>query len=579
MPEVHAIVTRVFYTTGFPYRPSQRESLVYSRIHHPVRTRALVVASLFAGTLAACGGGSDPAAVTAPAPAPAPPSNTRWISSAAQTDLGGAADSGIDGVLLAVDPARPVSPAAVLPSRVDSTAVRVLGGVVDTTRGSLSDPAPRFVVYDAQVNAGSPQSFALYKLPLDAAGTDAPVPQRLSNQVTMCAALGARFSLVGQSLAGDEALITFAAPDNAGSCAAGGVPMLARLSMSANAVPVSLPVAVNERITPVGVIHGSAGQIAAVFAWQDGRFVRTDANMSAPTPLPAASVAGTVDAGSAPIAAGVVTRNGIFVKSADGLRRYDKASGKLSAPLLTGQVGQGAQFNEFFDDQALYVTRVAANGDLELFRVEDAASPSVIKINTDGPLHPWGFRVLKSYVVYAVDGRNDFNVWRKVDGARTNVLAGKRIVLASSLHDRVFHTTTDPSGAEILASSLIDGSAERSLGVARLVSGALALQNTAFARTLRANAGFSHAVVVVPPAGQSSLVGATVRWLGFDDAVADIDAGVLPSTLALGAAVQAPGVVGDAGLFTVSKTGTADAYLFVSRRAAGSLARVANGVQ
>jgi hypothetical protein len=549
-----------------------------SRIHHPVRPRALVVASLFASVLAACGGGGSDPVAPSPAPAPLAPPSARWISSAAQSDLGGAADSGIDGVLVAVDPARPASPAAVQPSRVDSTSVRVLGGVVDIAQGSLSDPAPKFVVYDAQVNVGVSQSFALYKLPLDATGTDAPVPQRLSSQVTMCQAVGARFNLVGQSLAGDDALITFAAPDGAGSCAAGGVPMLVRLGMSAGVAALSLPVAANERVTPVGVIHGSAGQIAAVLAWQDGRFVRTDANLSAPTPLPASSVAGVVDAGSVPTAPGIVTRFGIFVKSADGLRRYDKASGRLSAPLLTGQVGEGAQFNEYFDEQALYITRVAANGELDLYRIEDAASPSVLKINTEGPLFPWGFRVLKTQVVYAVAGRSDFNTWRKADGLRANVLDGKRIVLASSLHDRVFHTTTDPSGAETLASSLIDGSGERSLGAAQIVSGALAAQNTAYARALRANAPFSHAVVAVPAAGQSGLDGATVRWVGFADAAADIDAGVLPTNLTLGTTLQAPGIVGDAGLFTVSKTGTPDAYLFVSRRAAGSLARVANGV-
>ena len=86
-------------------------------------------------------------------------------------------------------------------------------------------------------------------------------------------------------------------------------------------------------------------------------------------------------------------------------------------------------------------------------------------------------------------------------------------------------------------------------------------------------------MVVVPAAGQSGLAGAAVRWLSFDSTALDLDAGTLPSTLALGAAAQAPGIIGDAGLFAVPKTGTTEVYLFVSQRAAGSLARVANGVQ
>lgn len=551
-----------------------------SNIQHPSSARLAVVAFLFVSALSACGGGGgDPVAAPTP-PAPTlPPIPPLWISSAAQTDLAGSADSGIDGPLLAVDPARPASAAALVPSRVDSTVVRIVGGTFDPTAGTLDRPAPRFVVYDAQVSAGAPQSFALYKLALDAVGSAVPVAQRLSTQVTMCSAVGARFSVVGQSLAGDDALITFAAPDSSGSCAAGGVPMLVKLGSTSSAAPVALPVADAQRITLIGVIHGSAGQIAAVLAWQDGRFVRTDANVSNPTPLPAANVAGVVDAGSAPTAAGIVTRWGIFVNSADGLRRYDKATGKLSAPLLTGQVGQGAQFNALLDEQALYITRAAANGSLELYRIEDALAPSVTKINTEGPLHPWGFRVLKSHVVYAVDGRNDFNTWRKADGVRANVLDGKRIVSTSTLHDRVFHTTTDLTGAQTLASSLVDGSAERSLGTAQLISGALATQTTAFARTVRGNGAFSHAVVAVPAQGQPGLAGASVRWVSFDDALADVDAGQLPATLAFGTAVQAPGIVGEAGLFAIPKVGTTDAYLFASRRAAGSLMRVDNGVQ
>jgi len=573
---------RGLYTSGLMH-PNDFRGRAVPHVQHPSSAQRLVLAALFTGIVSACGGGgSNTPAAASPSPAPAPASSTRWISSAAHTDLAGGADSGIDGPLLAIDPAQPGVAAPLSPNAVDSASVRIMGGRVDATLSTLDNPAPRFVVYDAPVTAGATNSFALYKLALDATGSAAPAPQRLSTQVTMCSANGARFKLVGQSLSGDEALITFAAPDSAGSCASGGEPKLVKLGMSSSSAPLALPVGAADSITPIGVIHGSAGQMAAVLAWQNGRFVRTDASLANPVLLASADVAGAIDASSAPVAPGIVTRYGIFIKSADGLRRYDKSNGKISAVLVTGQVGQGAQINEMTDGQALYITRAAAGGSLDLFRIEDSAAPSVVQINnttTEGALDPWGFRVLKSAVLYAVAGRNDFNVWRKSDGARSNVLDGKRVVLSSSLHDRVFHSVTDGAGNTTLASSHYDGSDARSLGAAQVLSGALAAQTTPFTRTLRGNGAFAHAVVVVPAAGQSGLAGAAVRWLSFDSAAADIDAGTLPLTLALGSTPQAPGIIGDAGLFAVPKTGTSEAYVFVSQRAAGSLARLANGVQ
>ncbi len=577
---------RAIYTPGFMH-PNDFRGRALLNVQHPSSAQRLVLAALFTGVLSACGGGGggSPAAV-GPSPTPAPASSTRWISSAAHIDLAGGADSGIDGPLLAIDPAHPGTSSALSPSTVDSASVRIMGGTLDANLSTLDNPAPRFVVYDARVTVGVSNSFALYKLALDATGTAAPAPQRLSTQITMCPAVGARFKLVGQSLGGDEALITFAAPDSTGSCAGGGEPKLVKLGMNSSSAPLALPVAALDRITPIGVIHGSAGQMAAVLAWQNGQFVRTDASLANPVALAAADVAGGIDANSAPIAPGIVTRSGIFIKSTDGLRRYDKSSGKMSAVLLTGQVGQGAQINEMADGEALYITRVSTTpttSSLDLFRVDDTASPSVVQINTgavsEGPLDPWGFRLLKSAVLYAVAGRNDFNIWRKSDGARSNVLDGKVVVLSSSLYDRVFHSTTDGAGNTTLATSLYDGSDTRSLGAAQLISGALATQTAPFARTLRGHGAFAHAVVVVPAAGQSGLAGAAVRWLSFDSAALDLDAGTLPMTLAVGATVQAPGIIGDAGLFAVPKTGTGDAYVFVSQRAAGSLARVANGVQ
>ncbi len=541
------------------------------------------LALLFIGVLAACGGGGDsdpaPGGGTPPPPAPPPPTpvaGPRWISSAAQIDLLGGADSGIDGPLLVVDPGRPDSPAALTPGAVDSTSVRILGGKVDATLSTVESPGPRFVVYDAPAPGGTTVSFSLYKLALDSVGTAAPAPERISSETTICGSLGARFRVIGQSLTGDEALISYLAPDSNGNCGDLALPRLMKLSMGRTAAPIVLPVAEAERLTPIGAIHGSSGQVAAVLAWQNGHFVRADGSLANPLPLADADVVGTPMAPSGP---GIVTRFGIFIKSADGLRRYDKSTGKVSALLLAGQVDAGAQVNDLYDEQGLYVTVAQPGGALDLYRISDTLAPVVTKINEDGPLHPWGFRVLKSSVLYAVDGRDDFTAWRKADGQRSSVLAGKRVVMSSLLSDRVFHTTTDDDGKVTLATSDLDGGNARSFGEAQLASGALATQATPFARSLRANGAFSHAIVVAPEAGKSDLTGGSVRWISFGDAAQDIDAGSLPATLALGNTLQAPGIVAEAGLFSVRKAVGTDAYVFASRRAAASLVRIANGVQ
>ncbi|MEO8151963.1 MAG: hypothetical protein ABI605_02755 [Rhizobacter sp.] len=540
---------------------------------HPSKAHHLALAFLFTGVLAACGGG-DSASAPAPTPGPPPAASARWVSSAAQIDLAGGADSGIDGPLRIVDPAQPDKQAAPSPGTVDSTSVRIMGGTLDSTLSTLDKPGPSFVVYDVAATPAAPGAYSLYKLALDGVGTAAPVPERISTEASICSASGTRFNVLGQSLSGDEALITYQAPDATGSCATGGVPKLVKLSMGRDAAPIALPTAAAERLTPIGVIHGSSGQVAALLAWRNGGYVHTDASMGNAVALASADVSGTVDASATPTSAGIVTRYGIFIKSADGLRRYDKATGKVSAVLLTGQVGSGAQVNEFQDDQALYITTAAAtSGAIDLYRVSDTLLPTVIKLNTEGALHPWGFRVLKSYLLYAVDGRDDFVAWRKADGQRSNVLANKRVVMSSTLYDRVFHTTTDLTGGTTLASSAVDGSDERSLGAALWASGALASQTVPFARSIRGDGAFAHAVVVVPASGKSGLTAGNVRWVSFDTAAQDIDAGNLPAALDLGATLQAPGIIGEAGLLSIAQPGGASSYLFVSQRTAGSLTR------
>ena len=490
-------------------------------------------------------------------------------------DLSGTADSGIEGPLAIVDPSRPTAGARVTPGNVDSTAVRIAGGTVDAVLAATTGAAPRFVVYDVALPAAGVADFGLYKLALDASAS-APLAQRLSSASTMCGGLGARFSLLGQSLAGDSAVFHYTAPTPAWPCSAGGEPRLVTLSMTATSAPVVLPAADAQRLTAVGPVHGNTGQIAAFLAWQGGRFVRTDALLGGPVPLAAADLGGPIGASAAPRAPGLVTRFGVFVLSQDGLRRYDKSTGRLSALLLPGRVASGARVNAQHDDDALYVTAETAGGGLDLYRVTDALVPIVTRLNTEGPLLPLGLRLTRSHVLYAVQGSNDWVAWRKTDGQRSRVLDGREIELASTLHDHVFHSRTDAAGAVVLARSRVDGSGETSFGNARLISAALAESHSPFARTLRANAPFDHAVVAQPAAGAGGLIGlagATVRWLAFDaaGAGADMEMGVLPA--ALNGTLESPGVIGNAGLFVVRAPGGA-ARMFVTRRLVGSLAEV-----
>ncbi len=539
------------------------------------RVGTLVLLVSLAGLLAGCGGGggdaapSPPPAPPPPNPAPPAPAAPRWLSTAPLVDLSGTADSGIDGPLTVVDPLRPTAAVRVNPGSVDSTALRITGGQVDATLGSTTGAAPRFIVYDVALPAAGTNDFALYQLALDAAAS-APVAQRLSTESSLCGGLGARFTLLGQSLAGDNAVFHYTAPTPAWPCSSGGEPRLVNLSMGPASAPVVLPAAADERLTAIGPVHGSNGQLAAFLAWQGGRFVRTDASLGSPVALAAGDIGGPVDAAAAPRAPGLVTRFGIFVLSQDGLRRYDKSTGRLSGLLLPGRVATGARVNAQHDDDALYVTVDTTSG-IDLYRVTDALAPVVTRLNIEGPLLSLGLRLTRSYVLYAVDGRNDWLAWRKSDGQRSRVLDGREIELASTVHDRILHSRTEAGGSVVLARSHVDGSGETSLGNARLISAGLAESMSPFARSLRTNAAFDHALVAVPAAGATGaavLGGATVRWLALAAAGADIEVGVLPTGLT--GQLEAPGIVGPAGLFAVRPS--AGAWrLFTTNRSAGSL--------
>jgi hypothetical protein len=540
------------------------------------RRAAALVAPLALLALSACGGGGGSSApVETPPPDPGastPAAPVVWLSSAAQLSLVGDADSGIEGPLLTLDPAQPNAPLRPTPGSVDSTSQRVVGGKVDATLSQLDGAAPRTVVYDAAVGGGV-NAFGLYQLALELPAATTPVARRVSSAQAICYANGQRFRIIGQNLAGTDAVIGFSVPDASGSCVGGGLPRLASLRMGSNEPPIEVSQTVAERITPIGPIHGSSGQIAAFLAWQNGRYVRTDALLGNPVPIADADIAGTVDPLASPLAPGIVTRFGIFVRAADGLRRYDKSTGRLSAPLVIGQVASGAGFNEFHDEQALYITTAQPDGAIDLYRIEDTLAPVALKLNIEGPLAPYGFRVLKSQVLYALEGSTDHVAWRKSDGQRSRVLDARNVVVASTLSDRVFHERFGPAGEIVLASSRFDGSEERVLGPVRLLSRSMAAQMTPFARNIRDNGAFGHVLVLVPADTGGSLSGATARWISFDAAAGDVDAGTLPTTAGLGSSVEAPGIVADAALLSVARTGAVPA-LYVVRRASGSLAAV-----
>lgn len=534
---------------------------------------------LAAVLLSSCGGGGgDTSGGSTPPPPsgpnPSPSSTVVWLSGAAQTSLYGDADSGMPGPLFVVDPLQAATPGSLTPERPDSSVTRIVGGRVDATLSSLSDAGPRAVVFDAPSGAAGPFAFSLFKLGLDVATGATPSAQRLSSESQLCSAIGPRFTVIGQSLGGDEAVITYGVPDGAGSCAGGGRPRLVVLSMGATAAPVVLPESSTERLDPVGAIHSSGGAVAAFLAWRDGRFVRTDARLGSPVPIQGADIGGSLSAASAPTGPGVVTRFGIFILSSEGLRRYDKSTGRISDVLVAGPVGSGAVFSAFHDDQALYITATAPNGSLNLYRVTDSLQPSIQQLNVEGPLSPYGFRVLRNHVLYALDlpGSTDYVAWRKSDGQRRSVLAGKNILVATTLHDRVLHESVNGAGARVLATSIFDGSDERVLGDARLVSRSIAAQIPPFARNLRDNGAFGHVLVVQPLSGATGLGGAAVRWVSLDDTPAvDIEAGVLPSGLDLGSTIEAAGIVGASTLLAVNRTATTGHDYFAARKSAGSL--------
>lgn len=535
------------------------------------------LAWVFAAVLAACGGGGgDAGSGDGGGEGPGPvPEAARWLTSAANLELHGTSDSGIDGALLSVNPKNPLELRRMDPSPIDSTVVRITGGVVDATQATLTSPSVRYLVWDAADASGG---VTLFKMSLDVPAGGTPTPERLSSENRMCVVNGVRFELIGQSLSGDEAVITYAAPDSAGNCASGTRPRLVRLSMTGTSAPIELPTTAADRVTPIAPIHGSVGQIAGFLAWQGGRFVRTDATLRSPTPLDAANIGGPVTANSAPRGPGFVTRFGIFVRSNDGLRRYDKSVDALSGVLVNGQVGEGTAVGQVADDRALYVSRADTLGNLDLFRVEDLRVPVVDKLNVEGPLKPVGFRVLKSSVVYALEGRDDWTAWQKASGTRSQVLAGRNVTLASTAHDRLFTKFAGSDGTAQLAQSRVDGSEERVFGAVDVVSAGLADAVSPYARHLRLNASYSHALLVTAPASGG---GREARWVSFDAPAGDVVAGTLPSALALDATPdwQAAGIVGAQALIGVRKAGSTSRYLFVASRAPGTLVRAADGLQ
>jgi hypothetical protein len=230
------------------------------------------------------------------------------------------------------------------------------------------------------------------------------------------------------------------------------------------------------------------------------------------------------------------------------------------------------------DDRALYVSSVNTAGDINLFRVEDTLVPTVTQLNTaaEGALKPMGFRVLKSSVLYATVNSSAWTNWNKGTGARTEVLDGHNIVLASTVHDRVFTKFIDADGNVQLAQSLADGSERRTFGDRDVLSAGLADTVSPYARHLRLNASYSHALMVLPTSSGSEL-----RWLSFDAPAADVVAGAVPSGLSLDTVPDwtAPGIVGAQTLVGVRKAGTtASRYLFVAGRVPGSLVRAADGL-
>lgn len=506
----------------------------------------------------------------------------RWLTTARNNALDGTSDEGVGGVqspMFAVHPGMPTVGDGVrwwANSPVDSTVARISGGTVDATLTTLTGPSVRAVVWD-QVDAGGKRR--LYKMQLDVAATARPTPVQLSTQEGLCDLNGLRFQVAGQSLAGDDALITYAAPSASGSCdPAEQRPRAVRLSMAAADAPIELAAGTAGRVEPVAAIHGSGGRLAGFLAWRVDHFVRTDASLGQPVALDPANVAGTVTAASRPLDPGVLTKYGIFVSSADGVRRYDKSLDRLSAVLVPGRFNVRKGDGPVADDRALHITS-DVGGATHLYRIEDTLAPAVLRLNTEaeGALHSKGFRVLKSSVLYATANSSAWTRWDKGTGLRSQVLDGHNVVLASTTHDRVFTRFLDSSSGTVqLAQSLPDGSERRSFGNRELLSAGLADAVSPYARHLSWNASFSHALLVLP-AG----TGSELRWLSFEAAAQDVLAGSVPSGLLLDAVPvwTAPSIVGATTLVGVHKAGTtASSYLLVAGRSPGALVRAADGL-
>lgn len=538
------------------------------------RLRALWVLTMLCAAVAGCGGGGDsgesPNGGNPPAPPPPPPpaSTSNWLSTSPNFELYGTSDSGIDGALRVVNAGDASNTLALSPNPVDSTVVRITGGDVDSTQTSLAAPRVSHLVWD---QAGANGSVTLKRMPLVTTGGAKPQAAQISSETAMCVSNGVRFEVIGQSLNGEDAVITYNAPNAQGSCASGLRPRLVTLTMDERTVPLALPEDEALRLQPVAPIHGSQGQVIAFLAWQGSRFVRTDSRLGNVTALPASSVGGTVDDNSRPLGPGFVTRFGIFIRSADGLRRYDKSTDRLSAPLVVGRVAQGTALDVIADDRALYVSNLLADGAIDLYRIEDLLVPKVELLNTEGSLRPAGFRVLRDHVLYALAGRSDWTAWSKQSAPRSAVLAGHNIVLASTAHNTVFTKSLNAQNQVELAQSAHDGSQRRALPDTTLMGGGLADSIAPYARLARANAPFSHALAVskttAAPMGE-------VRWLGFADTTAAISVGPLPSNLPTEAAWQSAGVLGQQALLGLKKTGSADHELFSFGRTSGSLVRV-----
>jgi hypothetical protein len=272
-----------------------------------------------------------------------------------------------------------------------------------------------------------------------------------------------------------------------------------------------------------------------------------------------------------------VTKFGIFVSSADGVRRYDKSLDFVSDVLVPGRFNLRQGDGPVADDRALYLTSDTALG-TNLYRIEDTLAPKAVRLNTDaeGALHTKGFRVLKSSVLYATLNSSAWTSWDKTSTVRTEVLDGHNVVLASTLSDRVFTKYFDADGNVQLAQSLADGSERRTFGDRDVLSAGLADTVSPYARHLSLNASYSHALMVLPTTSGSEL-----RWLSFDAPASDVVAGAVPAGLSLDTVPdwKAPSIVGAQTLVGVRKAGTAASrYLFVAGRSPGSLVRAADGL-